>query len=134
MSAALCYILTHSDNQSVISHHGNITSSSGTLRRLCFSNVKYSFVSFEGTVRCQPLLLSDVSHSRSQPTVNPSIPDAKSSRRCFICRDHTIQKLYCPPLLPCPSCPSCPILVISNLTQLVDGVVVDRTNSKGSVR
>ena len=95
MSAALCYILTHSDNQSVISHHGNITSSSGTLRRLCFSNVKYSFVSFEGTVRCQPLLLSDVSHSRSQPTVNPSIPDAKSSRRCFICPDHTIQKLYC---------------------------------------
>ena len=76
-------------------HHGNTTSSSGTLRRLCFSNVKYSFVSFEGTVRCQPLLLSDVSHSRSQPTVNPSIPDAKSSRRCFICPDHTIQKLDC---------------------------------------
>ena len=65
MSASLYFILTHSDNQSVISHHGNTTSSSGTLRRLCFSNVKYTFVSFEGTVRCQPFLLSDLSHSRS---------------------------------------------------------------------
>ena len=34
-----------------ISQDAYITSSSGTLRRLCSSNVKYSFVAFEGTVR-----------------------------------------------------------------------------------